>query len=167
MSIEKGLVSTDVDKIRNARSTAKGQVTKKIQKFQEELLINDDKFLLDEIDDNEIQELYQKLNQSLVKFEDLHERFLQYRDSEADADAEEIALNTAETYLKEVTSNFSAAKRLYNKYKKALAVLVEEDKKKVEDSTRAEKIAVLAKEIEAAKKKLVSKKKDNILLEAF
>ena len=158
MSIEEGLVSTDVDKIKAARKTAKGQVTRKVSNLETDLLIDDGKFLLDEIDEENVQELYQKLGKSFAKFEELHERFLQYKESEADADAEKATLEEEGNYYKDVKTNFDKAKRSYVKYKKALAVKVEEDKKKVEDCTRAEKIAALVNEIEVAKNDLECKK---------
>ena len=51
MSIAEGLASTDVAKIRAARGAAKGQVTKNVNILQDNLVVEDDKFLYDEIDD--------------------------------------------------------------------------------------------------------------------
>ena len=162
-------MSTDVDKIKSARSIAKGQVTRKVSNLESELLIDNDKFLLDEINDDNVQELYQKLKNLFAKFEDLHDRFLHYKESEADAGADEAALEERENYYKDVKTNFDKASGLYDKYKKALALKVEEekkalalkveeDKKRVEDSTREKKIAALENEIEAVKNNLQCKK---------
>ena len=61
MSIKEGLESTDVVKIKAARGTAKGQVTKYCKNLQEDLVKDVDKFLLDEIESDEVKELYLKL----------------------------------------------------------------------------------------------------------
>ena len=125
MSIKEGLESTDVVKIKAARGKAKGQVTKHCKTLQTDLVKDNDKFLLDEIESDEVQELYQKLNKSLGEFEDLHARYLDYRIGETDATAEKAALDVEESYAAEVLNNYSAVKRSYVKYKKALAVLAE------------------------------------------
>ena len=95
MSIKEGLESTDVAKIKAARGTAKGQVTKYCKNLQEDLVKDDDKFLLDEIESDEVQELYQKLGKSYSDFEDLHARYLDYRKVETDS----IADKTADTMV--------------------------------------------------------------------
>ena len=56
MSIAEGLASTDVAKIKAARGTAKGQVTKNVNILQDNLVVENDKFLYDEIDDKMVQE---------------------------------------------------------------------------------------------------------------
>ena len=92
MSIEEGLESTDVVKIKQVRQTAKGQVTKNCKKLQAYLLKEENKFLLDEIEYDEVQEQYQKLNKSHSDFEDLHTRYLDYRKVETDPTADKAAL---------------------------------------------------------------------------
>ena len=62
MSIEEGLASTDVAKVRAARGAAKGQVTKNIRNLRDELVVEDSKFLFDEIDEKMVQEVYKKLD---------------------------------------------------------------------------------------------------------
>ena len=145
MSIEEGLKSTDVVKIKEARGRAKGLVTKYSKKLQADLLIEDNEFLLDEIKSDEVQELFQKLDKSQNDFEDLHERYLEYLQDKS-------GLESEENYAAEVERNFSATKRSYMKYKKALAVSIEKEKKE-------KNIAVLANEIKFAKARLESKKK--------
>ena len=132
MSIEEGLKSTDVVKIKEARGRAKGLVTKYLKKLQADLLIEDNEFLLDEIKSDEVQELFQKLDKSQNDFEDLHERYLEHLQDKS-------GLESEENYAAEVERNYSATKRSYMKYKKALA------------------LAVLAKEIKIAKARLESK----------
>ena len=156
MSIEEGLESTDVVKIKQARQTAKGQVTKNCNKLQAYLLKEENKFLLDEIEYDEVQELYQKLNKSHSDFEDLHARYLDYRKVETDPTADKAALEKEENYAAEVKANYSEVRSSYLKYKKALAASIEEEKKNKEYE---KKIAVLAIEMKIAKEKLESKKK--------
>ena len=111
MSIKEGLESTDVVKIKAARGTAKGQVTKYCKNLQEDLVKDDDKFLLDEIESDEVQELYQKLGKSYSDFEDLHARYLDYRTVETDATADKAVLGVEENYAAEVSNNYSAKKK--------------------------------------------------------
>ena len=59
MSIDEGLKSKDVFKIKAARGTAKGQVTCNITKLQKVLVVKDNKHLLNEIDETLVKELYQ------------------------------------------------------------------------------------------------------------
>ena len=150
-------------KIKAARGTAKGQVTKFCKNLQTDLVKEDDKFLLDEIESDEVQELYQKLSRSLSDFEDLHARYLDYRKVEEDATVEKAALDIEEKYAAEVSDNYSAVKRSYVKYRKALAASIEEEKEKIEEEKKnrdeEKKIAVLTKELKTAKAELESKKK--------
>ena len=159
MSIKEGLESTDVVKIKAARGTAKGQVTKHCKTLQTDLVKDNDKFLFDEIESDEVQELYQKLTKSLGDFEDLHARYLDYRTVETDATADKAALDVEESYAAEVLNNYSAVKRSYVKYRKALAVLANETKIAEENKEEEKKIAVLANETKIAKAELDSKKK--------
>ena len=129
MSIKEGLESTDVAKIKAARGTAKGQVTKCCKNLQTDLVKDDDKFLLDEIEYDEVQELYQKLTKSHSDFEDLHARYLDYREVETDPTADKAALEKEENYAAEVKTNYSEVRSSYLKYKKAHAASIEEEKK--------------------------------------
>ena len=79
MSIEEGLKSTDVAKIKAARGTAKGQVTTNTTELRNALVVKDGKYLVNEIDENLVQELHQKLDKSHDNFLDLHYRYLFYR----------------------------------------------------------------------------------------
>ena len=170
MSIEEGLASTDVAKIRAARGTAKGQVTKNVRNLKDELVVENDKFLFDEIDEDMVQGVYQKLDTAYNQFQDLHQKILTLRSKEADASAEEEALQKEDNYLENIRRDFIAVKRSYVKYKKALAVSVEKEKeliqskkraeeKKADDSTREMKIALLVDIVEEEKKELDSKLK--------
>ena len=88
MSIEDGLKSKDVVKIKAARGTAKGQVTSYVTKLRNVLVVKDNKYPLDEINKNMVQELYQKLSKSYDNFQNLHYRYLFYRYEEENYDLE-------------------------------------------------------------------------------
>ena len=133
MSIKEGLESTDVAKIKAARGTAKGQVTKYCKNLQEDLVKDDDKFLLDEIEYDEVQELYQKLTKSHSDFEDLHARYLENRKVETDPTADKAAIEKEENYAAEVKANYSEVRSSFLKYKKGLAASIEEEKKNKEE----------------------------------
>ena len=81
MSIEEGLVSTNVDKIRNARGIAKGRVIRIITNLQNALVVKDGKYLHvnDEIDEEMVQEDYQKLKKTYNNFWNLHYRYEFFR----------------------------------------------------------------------------------------
>ena len=83
--------------------------------------------------------------QSQNDFEDLHERYIDYIQDKSGRESEE-------NFAAEVKRNYSAMKRSYMKYKKALAVSIEEEKKE-------KNITVLTNEIKIAKARLKSKKK--------
>ena len=159
MSIEEGLASTDVAKIRAARGAAKGQVTKNVRNLKDELVVENDEFLFDQIDEDMVQGVYQKLDTAYNQFQDLHQKILTLRSKETDASAEEEALQKEDNYLENIRRDFIAVKRSYVKYKKALAVSVEKEEKKAEDSTREMKIALLVDIVEDEKKELDSKLK--------
>ena len=130
MSIEEGLESTDVVKINAAREEAKDQVSKYIQSLQSNLVVKDGKYLFDEINENLVQELHQKLDKSHDNFLDLHYRYLFYRYGEEDPyyfDEKE------QPYSDDVRDQFSETVGLYVKYKKALAVSIEVKKKIIEN----------------------------------
>ena len=170
MSIDEGLASTDVAKVRAARGAAKGQVTKNIRNLRDELVVEDSKFLFDEIDEKMVQEVYQKLDTAYNQFQDLHEKLLELRVKEADANAEKEALLKENTYFDNIAKDFTEIEMSYVKYKKALAVSIDEknesikikkkaEDKKAEDSAKEMKIALLADVIETSKKKLDAIKK--------
>ena len=127
MSIEEGLASTDVAKITAARGAAKGQVTKNIRNLKDKLVIEDDKFLFDEIDEDMVQGVYKKIDTAYNQFQDLHDKILSFRSKEANASAEEEALQKEDNYFENIRRDFKAVERYYVKYKKALTVSVEKE----------------------------------------
>ena len=72
MSIEEGLASADAAKIRAACRIAKGLVTKNIKDVNIKLVIDDGKYLFDEIDETKVGEAYRKLDIAHNQFQDLH-----------------------------------------------------------------------------------------------
>ena len=106
MSIEEGLKSTDVAKIKAARGIAKGQVTKNVNYLRDQLVIEEGKFVFEEIDDNKIQEYYLKLEKAVVTFEDLHERYkFYYTEKETDPEKKKT-FHEEENIFREKWLNF-------------------------------------------------------------
>ena len=160
MSIDEGLASADAGKIKAARRIAKGLVTKNINIVKNKLAVEDGKYLFDEIDDNMVGEAYRKLDIAHDQFQDLHERYLCYREKETNPEDEEKTLEKEESYAQDVGKEFSNAERSYVKYKKALAASIEEHDKRIEHSARDMKIALLEGVMEEAKIDLDSKKEE-------
>ena len=166
--LRSGLTSTDVAKIKAARGTAKGQVTTNTTELRNALVVKDGKFLVNEIDENLVQELLQKLNKSYRIFQKLHYRYWDeegYYDWESD-DGSYFYVPEKEThYLDSVDNKVSLARISYVKYQEALAASIEDKKKiieneektkdkKVEDSAQVLQLAPIADAIETSKKKL-------------
>ena len=80
MSVEEGLNSTDVDVLAQARGIAKGKVTKTIKTLKLLLIQDDNKaFLIDEINEAEVDESHSKLKKNFDDFLEIHERYCVYR----------------------------------------------------------------------------------------
>ena len=159
MSIAEGLASTDVAKIKAARGAAKGQVTKNVNILQDNLVVENDKFLYDEIDDKKVEEVVQKLDSAYDQFVDLHERFLRFRTKEADQSTEKENLKQEEEYSLKVRNDYKTVKRSCMKYKRSIEQLKEAKEKIAEESARGMKVALLTDVVETSKKKLDSIKK--------
>ena len=119
MSIEEGLASTDVAKITAARGAAKGQVTKNIRNLKDELVVENDEFLFDEIDEDMVQGVYQKLDTAYNQFQDLHQKIMTLRAKETDASAEEEALQKEDNYLENIRRDFIAVKKVLYEVQKS------------------------------------------------
>ena len=137
MSIAEGLASTDVAKIRAARGAAKGQVSKNIRSLRDKLVVDNSKFLFDEIDESMVQEVYKKLDTAYNQFQDLHEKLLELRVNEADANTEKEALLKENTYFDNIAKDFTEIERSYVKYKKALAVSIDEKNESIKIKKKA------------------------------
>ena len=75
MSVEEGLKSTDVEIIKSARGSAKGKVSKNVKALENVLLRDGETFLLEEIDHERAEKVYDSLNTSSEEFQELHERY--------------------------------------------------------------------------------------------
>ena len=99
MSIKEALGSTEPAKIRAGCGAAKGQVTKNLNKLREGLLVENDKFLHNKINEKVVLKSAQKLDTAYDQFIDLHERFLVFRTAEADNNAEKESLKKEGKYV--------------------------------------------------------------------
>ena len=156
MSLEEGIKSTDVATIKAARGIAKGQVTKNVNYLRDQLVIEEGKFVFEEIDDNKIQEYYLKLEKAVVTFEDLHERYkFYYTEKETDPEKKKTFHEEENIFRENALKDFNAINRCCIKYKKALAASIEQ---RAENSTKEMKLALLTYSLEAAKKDLIETK---------
>ena len=146
MLVEKGLKSTDVEVIQEARAKAKGKVITTI-KYLKNALANGN-FLLDEIE-KFVQAAYEKLDSRHNTFQELHERFCLFRTKEKDPIAEAEAKEREDSYSKQVSTEFFAMKRELMKFKKT-------EEKEAEDSARA-----LEKETEDSARDLEKETEDS------
>ena len=167
MSVERGLNSTNVDEIKEARATAKGKVTKNITFLKNALVCDaNGKFLLDEIDEQLVRGTYEKLDTCHDTFQMLHTRFCFFRIEEKDPTTEAEAKEREKTYSEQVSTDLSSVMRQIVKFKRtkekeaedSAKALEAKEKKEAEDSARAPEISIQTKEKETEKKqKILSK----------
>ena len=75
MSIEEGLVSTDVAVIKQARQVAKGKVTRNINSLDFALVQDtEENFIFNEINEKRVEDIYATLLSSYETFQELHDR---------------------------------------------------------------------------------------------
>ena len=79
MSVEEGLLSVDAEVIKNARGAAKGKVTKYARALTDALILEDEKFVFQDIDDERVELAHKGLETSYDQFQDLHERYKQFK----------------------------------------------------------------------------------------
>ena len=72
MSVEEGLKSTDVEVIKSARGTAKGKVSRYVKALDNLFLCDEETFLLEDIDYNRAEIVYDNLNNSSEEFQELY-----------------------------------------------------------------------------------------------
>ena len=126
-TIEEGLKSNDVVKIKAARGTAKLLVTSMASWLRQRVLYD---LFVDE-------EAYRKLGVEYNQFQDLHERYLKYREKESDPEEEKLALENEESFAQDVKNEFSKSMRSYIKYSKAPTASINvNDDIKAENSAR-------------------------------
>ena len=139
--IEEGYKSKDVVKIKAARGTAKFLVTNMARWARQKVLYD---LFVDE-------EAYRKLGVEHNQFQDLHERYLNYREKKSDPEDEKVALEIEESYAQDVEKEFSKSVRSYIKYSKAPTASINvNDDIKAEDSAR---YSITADAVEEVKNK--------------
>ena len=114
MSVEEGLSSEDSEVIRKAWGTAKGKVTNKINYLQNLLLKDDGKFLFGQIDRKDVQDQYSKLEEYHDTFQNLHERYCQFREANKDEAEEKKLLLKEDSYAEQVMQSFCSGKAEYS-----------------------------------------------------
>ena len=153
MLVEKGLKSTDVEVIQEARAKAKGKVITTI-KYLKNALANGN-FLLDEIE-KFVQAAYEKLDSRHNTFQELHERDCYFRAKEKDPTAEAEAKEKEDSFSNQGSTDISAVRRELMKFKKPkekeaedsardLEKKAENKEKEAGDSARALEIPILTK----------------------
>ena len=158
MSLEEGIKSTDVGIIKAARGKAKGLVTRHVKNLRDSLVEEEGKFLFDVIDDNKIQEHYRNLEEALVKFQDLHDRYIfYYTEKETDPEKKKAFHEEQDVYYDDAMKEFNTISRSYIKYKKSLEA-------KADKFARDMKVSLLADIMQGAKTKLDYQKKEAVSL---
>ena len=159
-----------IERITAAKGVAKDLVTEDIASLKNHLVVENGKFLFDEIDRIKAQELYQKLKKSFSDLYDLQCSTLYYyafnseAKSLADLQAEEEALEKSKETYSAVREKYIAVNSHYIQYEEALAVSIDEkqglndnekaDPKKAEDSAKVTNIVLPADSMESNKTKL-------------
>ena len=138
MSVEKGLQSTDVAEIKAARAVAKGKVTKNISSLNSDLVSDTaGQFLLEDIDEQIVKGVFEKLDSCYDIFLELHELYCYHREDSKDLSFDAKAKEIEDSYFKEVSTEFSSMKMKFTHYKKALKISIETEKKEAENSARS------------------------------
>ena len=127
MSVEEGLKSTDVEIVKSARGSAKGKVSKYVKALGNVLLRDGKTFLLEEIDQDRAEKVYDSLNTSYEEFQELHDRYHRYAEESLDEEVET-------KYLSEVDKAYSGAVKLYAGYKKSQKLSLRKTKMKLLES---------------------------------
>ena len=103
MSVEEGLRSEDVDVIKKARGVARGTVTNFINRLPKLLIKNSAGNLqCERISNTEVIALSVKLDKSHDTFQELHERFSQFRERGKESTEEEDLQKADDVYGQEV-----------------------------------------------------------------
>ena len=140
MSIEEALQSTDVSVIKQGRKVAKGKVTRNVNSLDLALVVGaDGHFLFNEINDKRLEEVYEALRSSYDKFQELHERYIEYASPETDEQMS-IFIQEEGVYANDVANSVSKIDRKYAKFQKSSDAI----KSKVETEN---KLSCLKKEV--------------------
>ena len=152
MSVEEGLKSTDVEIIKSARGSAKGKVSKNVKALENVLLRDGETFLLEEIDHERAEKVYDSLNTSNEEFQELHDRYHHYKE---ETTLEGALKKESETkYLSEVDEAYAGAVKLYAGYKKAQKLSLRKTKMKLLESKILSLKECVVTEVSAAKELL-------------
>jgi hypothetical protein len=128
MSVEEGLRSEDVDVIKKARGVARGTVTNFINRLPKLLIKNSAGNLqCERISNTEVIALSVKLDKSHDTFQELHERFSQFRERGKESTEEEDLQKADDVYGQEVVEKYYSAIADIEKYKKEFIVLEKEE----------------------------------------
>ena len=170
MSVEKGLNSTVLEVIKDARATAKGKVTKNIKSLKKALVRDaTGKFLLDKIDEQLVQGTYEKLDACHDTFHELHERFSNFRVEEKEPTAEAAALLREASYSEQVSTDYSDVieelvefKRTKEKFAQDLNVMLLADatdavKKYLDGEKETAKLVIDSQEVDVQKTAILVK----------
>ena len=128
MSVEEGLRSEDVDVIKKARGLARGTLTNFINRLPKLLIKNSAGNLqCERISNTEVIALSVKLDKSHDTFQELHERFSQFRERGKESTEEEDLQKADDVYGQEVVEKYYSAIADIEKYKKEFIVLEKEE----------------------------------------
>ena len=111
-------MSEDKEVIKSARSAAKGRVTKQINILKKILHCDDEgKFVTADISGDVVQGIMTELKAKHECFQDLHDRFMAFREKLSDAIAEAADISLEAIFENGVSDDYAAAITLYSKYK--------------------------------------------------
>ena len=85
MSIEEGLKSTAVEVIKATRGTAKGKVSQYVKALDSVLFRDLEAFLLEDIDHDRAEMVYDQLNVAIEEFQELYNQYHQYAELNTEA----------------------------------------------------------------------------------
>ena len=151
MSVEEGLKSTDVEIIKSARGSAKGKVSKYVKALDNVLLRDGETFLLEEIDHDRAEKVYESLNTSSEEFQELHDRYHRYAE-----ETTALKQDVETKYLSELDEAYSGAVKLYAGYRKAQKLSLRKTKIKLLESKISSLKECVVTEVSAAKELLES-----------
>ena len=118
MSVEEGLLSVDAEVIKNARGVAKGKVTKYTRALSDALVLEDEKFIFQDIDDERVELAHKGLETSYDQFQDLHERYKQFKPDPIPTTGSLVA-EFEVNYFAEASTKVATVLKTYARYKKA------------------------------------------------
>ena len=128
MSVEEGLRSEDVELVKKARGVARGTVTNFINRLPRLLIKNTAGNLqCEKIIKTEVFALSGKLDKSHDTFQELHERYSQFRDRGQTSTLEEELQKADDDYGQEVVEKYYSAIADIENYKKEIIVLEKEE----------------------------------------